>query len=115
MVCFRVRLFIRMGCFVLSLCLASTGQAATFTSIGLPPPFIGPEPTLNLPDTAGDGSDGILDFLYGLSNLQRIDDDTDQFWTLSQPLGEATARSRFTRNTLNDDTGTGPVVGLSVE
>ncbi|MET0849648.1 MAG: DUF4114 domain-containing protein [Candidatus Rokuibacteriota bacterium] len=53
-----------------ALCLAGGGEATATTIMPNP----GGEPSLA---TAG----GILDSLYGLSNLTRIDDGSDQLWT----------------------------------
>ncbi len=54
-------------------------------------------PALNEPDLEGpnqnNGQEGILDYLYGLSNLTRIDDAADQVW--QGPNGSVNGRVMF--------------------
>ena len=61
---------------------------ATATTTGI---SLGPETPLIGNDVAGNGS--ILDQLYGLNNLQRVDDDLDQIWFPAN--GTATAQAKF--------------------
>ena len=61
---------------------------ATAATTGILP---GPETPLIGNDVAGNGS--ILDQLYGLNNLQRVDDDLDQIWFPAN--GTATAQAKF--------------------
>ena len=66
-----------------ALCLSGVAEAATTTIMPNP----GGEPSLA---TAG----GILDTLYGLSNLTRIDDESDQLWDNPGTI-EATALAKY--------------------
>ena len=66
-----------------ALCLSGVGEAAA-TTIQLNP---GGEPSLATPG-------GILDTLYGLSNLTRIDDESDQLWDNPGTI-EATALAKY--------------------
>jgi len=45
------------------------------------------------PETPLIGSGGILDTIYGLGNLQRVNDDWDQIWNPAN--GNATAKAKF--------------------
>lgn len=43
-------------------------------------------------------SSGILDTIYGLSNIVRINDDYDKYWEISGSTGTATAQAKFAGN-----------------
>jgi len=44
------------------------------------------------PETPLTGAGGILDQIYGLGNLQRVDDDLDQIWNPANGTAETTAK-----------------------
>ena len=50
-------------------------------------------PSPHEPDLTGSG--GILDITYGLGNLQRIDDDLDQYWNVSANEVTVTAVAKY--------------------
>ena len=50
-------------------------------------------PSPHEPDLTGSG--GILDITYGLDNLQRIDDDLDQYWNVSANEVTVTAVAKY--------------------
>ena len=67
------------------LAVGSATAATTGISLGPETPLIGN-------GVAGNGS--ILDQLYGLNNLQRVDDDGDQVW-FNPETGSATAQAKY--------------------
>ena len=74
---------IAIGLLLISFEIFLAGGTAVATTTGILP---GPETPL-------DGAGGILDQLYGLGNLQRVDDDLDQIWFPAN--GTATTTAKF--------------------
>ena len=65
--------------------------ALLFSQLSLANTIIMPSP--NEPDLLGNG--GILDNIFGLTNLQRIDDDLDQYWNVSANEVTVTAVAKY--------------------
>jgi len=65
--------------------------ALLFSQLSLANTIIMPSP--NEPDLVGTG--GILDNIFGLTNLQRIDDDLDQYWNVSANQVTVTAIAKY--------------------
>jgi hypothetical protein len=65
--------------------------ALLFSQLSLANTIIMPSP--NEPDLLGTG--GILDNIFGLTNLQRIDDDLDQYWNVSANEVTVTAVAKY--------------------
>ncbi|MHB1037434.1 MAG: PEP-CTERM sorting domain-containing protein [Pirellulales bacterium] len=87
---------------VLWFILAAVLGAPSWATAGFTP--IGPtdgwhnEPSLLARDTSGNGTLGILDYLYGLENLTRIDDTLDIYWRQPSPHGVIKAVAAFNAN-----------------
>ena len=65
--------------------------ALLFSQLSLANTIIMPSP--GEPDLVGTG--GILDDIFGLTNLQRIDDDLDQYWNVSANEVTVTAIAKY--------------------